>query len=311
MNESLVKYLAGLLDADGSLSLTFRQDPNGSDKFFVGLSMNLTSSDAVDLTGFVSSLPTLTGMGSIQRYGAKKQFIAWVVAKRADLEMLLPRLVKHMVIKAKHWQWLLEQWRENRTGQKGGWTCSAEEREILSNASKESRRTRVGPLKPKNHPTWAWLAGYLDGDGTYAHRHHRNGRTGTYQWSMLVSVLAHANDAVGLELICRSFGGQIKERDGNLRIWTRALGYHNRSFALRFLPHLAKHSRLKRPRIDAMIHHHQQRLSVPGCEKTFCKIDDCGRPSWGHQMCSMHYQRWRKANKSFVVSDSLNASSRV
>jgi hypothetical protein len=53
-------------------------------------------------------------------------------------------------------------------------------------------------------------------------------------------------------------------KDGSNKYWRRGLGQPNRSFALRFLPNLAKHSRLKRHKIDAIIHHHQQRLSVPG-----------------------------------------------
>lgn len=304
MNETFVKYLSGLLDADGSLSLTFRQDPNGGDLYFAGLMLSLASSDAVDQVGFTNSLPALTGMGTVQRYGAHDQFVSWKVAKRSDLEVLLPRLIKHMVIKAQHWQWLITQWRTNRDGKRHGWTVSASEREELSRASKESRRTRIGPLKPKNHPTWAWLAGYLDGDGCYRRTTHVQG--GYTQWTMNVSAIAHENDAVGLELIFKAFGGRIEAKRGHLREWVRPLGYQSRDFALRFLPPLAKHSRLKRDKIQAIISHHRQRLTVPGVERTYCKIEGCGGPSWGHHLCSKHYQQWRKGK--LIVSDSLNGS---
>jgi len=282
MNESLIKYLAGLLDADGSLSFTFKEDHGN---IYVGLVMSLASSDAVDVGGFVSSLPTITGMGTVQRYGANQQFIAWRVSKRAELEMLLPRLIKHMVIKAKHWQWLLSMWRENRTGQRNGWVCNKEQRQLLAEQSRQSRKERVGPNRPKNHPTWAWLAGYLDGDGCYTYR--KNGQ----QWHMKISALCHANDKSVLDFLHSAFGGQVANTEGDLWLWTRSLGYHNRDFALGFLPHLAKHSRLKRPKIDAMIHHHRQRLSVPGTTKTFCQIENCQRPTHGNGLCSMHYQR--------------------
>ena len=265
MNESLVKYLAGLLDADGSLSFSFKSDPNREGRYFVGLRLNLTASDAVDHGGFVASLPTETGMGTVSRYGANRQFACWTVNRRADLEMLLPRLTKHMVIKAQHWQWLLEVWRDARSQSK---TCTLAERDVLTAASKESRRLRVGPLHAKNHPTWAWLAGYLDGDGTYHYRKHfavKNGK-GYWQWSIKVSAVAHVSDVSALHFLERSFGGLIREhgQSENCKLWIRSLGYQNRSFALRFLPHLAKHSRLKRHKIDAIIHHHRQRLSVPG-----------------------------------------------
>lgn len=261
MNESLVKYLAGLLDADGSLSFAFKHDQNREGRYFVGLMMKLASSTAVDRGGFVDSLPSITGMGTFSRSGDEQQFKTWSVAKRADLEMLIPRLVKHMVIKAQHWQWLLDVWRSARADEN---TCSLSEREALTAACKESRRLNRGPLKPKNHPTWAWLAGYLDGDGCYTHRNNLCGKY--WQWTIHVSAVAHVNDAKVLEFLKASFGGRVQDhgQSKNVFVWVRNLGPRDRDFALRFLPNLAKHSRLKRYKIDAMIHHHRQRLSVPG-----------------------------------------------
>lgn len=262
MNESLVKYLSGLLDADGSLSYSFkRAEQHGRN--YLGLSLNLTASDAVDKHGFVSSLPEVTGMGSVSRYGDNKQFACWTVHKRADLEMLLPRLIKHMVIKAKHWQSLLDVWRDVRNAARkngGSATVSDKERDFLAEVSRHSRKLRVGPIKPKNHPTWAWLAGYLDGDGWYSQR---QGKNCMY---MRVGAVAHTNDAWVLEFLRRSFGGSIKPhgQTSNCKIWYRSLGVRDTSFVLRFLPNLAKHSRLKRHKIDAMIHYHRQRLSDSG-----------------------------------------------
>lgn len=305
MNESLVKYLAGLLDADGSLSFNFKHDQNRPGRYFIGLNLHLTASDAVDRNGFVGSLPQLTGMGSTHRYGERKQFLVWSVGKRADLERLLPRLTKHMVIKAKHWQWMLDTWRALRQNSN---TVSEGERERLSAASKESRNTRVGPLKPKNHPTWAWLAGYLDGDGWYRYQKTYAKTIGHWQWSMSMGAVAHINDVSVLEFLQRAFGGIIRDHskdNDRLKIWYRSLGYQNRSFALNFLPNVAKHSRLKRNKIQAIIHHHQQRLSVPGMPRNYCEVDNCGRPATGHKMCSMHYQRWKRRKNSKHVSDSL------
>lgn len=258
MKEELIKYLAGLLDADGSLSFTFKGDPNRSGHNFIGLSLQLASSDAVDHHGFIDTLPEVVGMGTVNRYGAKSQFKTWRVSKRADVEMLLPRLIKHMVIKARHWQWLLDQWRDRRRT-----TCSDEERDVLKAESKKSR-LNAGPLKPKNHPTWAWVAGYLDGDGTYSYR--KNLCNGYWQWTINVSAVAHRNDIVSLEFLQNAFGGRIvpQGQSPDVIIWKRSLGYQNRSFAEQFLPNLAKHSRMKRHKIDAILNHHRQRLSVPG-----------------------------------------------
>lgn len=256
MNESLVKYLAGLLDADGSLSFAFRADSNKENRFFPSLFLRLASSSAVDKDGFVPALPELTGMGTYCVTGSKGQFRTWTVVRRADLEMLLPRLVKHMVIKARHWAWLLEMWRGHR-----GTGCSGEVRETLSKASKESRINRRGPIHPKNHPTWAWLAGYLDGDGWYRYRYDAPPQN---YWSMSVGAVAHVNDAHVFDFLVKAFGGSIREhgQSDDVKVWVRNLGVKDASFALRFLPNLSKHSRLKRHKINQMIHHHRQRLSA-------------------------------------------------
>ncbi len=301
MNESLVKYLAGLCDADGSLSFNFKRDTNRADRYFVGLMLHLCAADAVDKDGFVSSLPRAISMGSVVRYGTHKQFANWIVAKRSDLEMLLPRLIKHMAVKAQHWQWMLDYWRNHRGQDYSERTVSENERVALTAACKESRRTRQGPLKPKNHPTWAWLAGYLDGDGCYTYRKNF-ANNGYWQWTINVSAVAHVNDICVLEFLQKSFGGVIFEQgqSENVKIWRRALGYQNRSFALRFLPNLAKHSRMKRRKIDQMIHHHRQRLSVPGIERRYCEVEGCGRPRHGNGLCALHYTRKRREVQATV-----------
>lgn len=308
MDESLVKYLAGLLDADGSLSFHFANKKE-SGQCNLGLVIYLCASERIDKDGFVGSLPHLTGFGHgsvIEPKGVvicnkpsrqSQRINAWQVTKRADLEMLLPRLIKHMVIKAKHWQWMLDVWRQKR-----GVQIPAEVKEALVAQSKESRRTNVGPIKPKNHPTWAWLAGYLDGDGSYI----RSSKTkdGVTRWRIAVSAVAHVNDRHVLDFLQQAFGGSIFEDQRSPALhWRRMLGYQNRSFAEQFLPKVAKHSRFKRDKIYEILHHHRQRLSIPGPNRSFCEIDGCGKRVHGHGLCQMHYLRKRRHG----VSDSLNA----
>jgi hypothetical protein len=309
VNESLVKYLAGLLDADGSLSFQF-VNKDESNSYRVSLLIYLCASEGIDKNGFVKDLPNLTGFGGASAIQPKELVICgkpskqrytvnvWQVSRRADLEMLLPRLIKHMVIKAKHWQWLLDVWREKR-----GDRVTAEAKEALVAASKESRRTNVGPIKPKNHPTWAWLAGYLDGDGSYVYSS-KTRQNGWALWKIAVSAVAHVNDRYVLDFLRQSFGGEIypDHRSPALH-WRRMLGYQNRSFAEQFLPKLAKHSRFKRDKIDAILHHHRQRLSIPGPERQFCGIEGCDRRVHGDGLCRLHRDR----KKRLEVSDSLNA----
>jgi hypothetical protein len=255
LNESLVKYLAGLLDADGTLVISPHRGYD--DQVRWSLQLKLAAADVIDQHGFVASLPTLTGFGSVIRYLDKYTY--WTVGHRADLEMLLPRLIKHMVIKAQHWQWLLDLWRDWRSQEKGQKSMSERDWLAFQQAYRESRKLRVGPIKPKNHPTWAWVAGYLDGDGCYSFRTSQN-------HNMRLSVTAHVTDVSALEFLQRSFGGTIKpnSRTENVQVWWLGLGPSRRSFALSFLSNIVGHSRLKRHKIEQMIHYHRQRLSVSG-----------------------------------------------
>lgn len=262
MKESLIKYLAGLLDADGNLTFRYTEDKRRPGMFFVGLALNLGSASSIDRHGFVASLPTITGLGTVNSpnsYSGKGQYVNWNVCHRNELEKLLPRLVKHMVVKGKHWDWTYKIWQDIRHKGYGRQAVSITEREALEQARKESRKLNVGPLKPKNFPTWAWLAGYMDGDGYFVHRDPSKKRYG-----MWMGACAHITDVSVLEFLYKAFGGKITEhsKSQNVMEWERSLSNANRSFALRFLPKIVKHSRLKRHKIELMIHHHQQRLSV-------------------------------------------------
>ena len=251
MNESLVKYLAGLLDADGSLS--FESHTGADGRVRISLKLHLVAAESIDRHGFVASLPKLTGFGNV----SLGKYNQWSVGHRAQLEMLLPRVIKHMVIKAKHWQWLLDFWREWRSQEKGQKSLSIKEWEELRETCRASRRNNVGPLKPKNYPTWAWLAGYLDGDGCYSFRTSKNK-------NMRVSATAHKDDASVLEFIANSFGGTIKpnSRTDRVLVWWRGLGPAHSQFALNFASKLVKHSRLKKHKLEQLIHFHRQRLNI-------------------------------------------------
>lgn len=300
MNETLVKYLAGLLDADGCLSFNFRADKNDPDEFHVSLRLVLSASDNIDKDGFVESLYEKTGFGTVCRIPPNKTVAAWTVSRRSDLEMLLPRVIKHMVIKARHWQWLLDIWRKYRGlayGQKG---ISIEERELLSAQVRLSRKN-VGPLKPKNHPSWAWLAGYLDGDGHYTMRLDETGRN-----HVRVGATAHIDDAFVLSFIEKAFGGFTcpNHKRPNVLGWYRNLGSSETSFALRFLPNLAKHSKFKRRKIDDIIRWHRQRLRV---SSTVCGVKHCYKQIRCSGLCQLHYNRLiAQKRKAVGVSDSLN-----
>lgn len=241
-NESEIKYLAGLLDADGSLSFKFCKSSSG--KTFVYLILGLTASVKIDRAGYLRSLGERCGSTCEVTY-EKETFsdaMSWKVQKRSEVNMMLDRLVKHMVVKGKHWKNLQDMF----NAMKG--VDVTDYIDILKEYSYESRK-QSGPIKPKSHLTWAWAAGYLDGDGCY-----------TCSKVKHLGCITHKDDLDGIKLLHKAFGGTIyPERvQDNTVLWRVGLGTSNSALAKRILPKLHKHSRLKKWKIEQLLSFHNQ-----------------------------------------------------
>jgi hypothetical protein len=240
--ESEIKYLAGLLDADGSLSFKFC--PSSSGKTFVYLMLSLSAAESVDRGGYLKSLADRCGSLTHTVYEKETYSAAnsWKVQKRSEVNMLLDRLVKHMVIKGKHWKCLQDKFNELKGIDV---TDTVAELKLFSQESRKSS----GPLKPKVHPTWAWAAGYLDGDGCY-----------TCSKVKHLGCITHKDDLDGVKLLHKAFGGTIypERLQDNTVLWRVGLGAKNRGLALSILPKLHRHSRLKKWKIEQLIAFHNQ-----------------------------------------------------
>jgi hypothetical protein len=258
MQEVLLKYLAGLVDSDGSISFRFHKDPR-RDGYDIRLALEISQSSAVDVRGFIGKLPELTGFGSIdvtQGYNKSQHHVVrWTVCKRSHLEMLIPRLVKPMCVKAQHLQRMLATWQEKR-----GQLLSHDECDAIRDFSKSSRAV-TGPLKPKNFPSYGWLAGYLDGNGSFRAGRRKNGMTNgqqRYDYQASVHASCHRNDAAVLEFIQKTHGGYVKPHSSNenCMIWERSLGRAHRAFAVPFLSGLVAHAHLKKHKIEQLLAFH-------------------------------------------------------
>jgi hypothetical protein len=246
--ESEIKYLAGLLDADGSMSFKFCKTPTG--KTYLYLVLAISASDKIDRQGYIKSLGDRTG--SVCRVTYEKESYSdatkWHVQDRTALNKLVPRLTKHMLIKAKHWKRLhslYEAYKGVDVTDKVG---------QLKRIQTLSRRL-TGPLKSKNYPSTAWVAGYLDGDGCYSTK---NGVP------LHVGAISSTEDTIGLYLLQKSYGGSVYDpRSDNTQLWGRGLGVSHKSFAKDFLRKMVKHSRLKKHKIEQMLsfYNQPQRLS--------------------------------------------------
>lgn len=239
-NESEIKYLAGLMDADGWISFSFVKNR-------VYLSVAICQSVVYDKNGYLDSLGQRAGRTTVRKT-THRDVKTWHVRDERDLNILVPRLVKHMVIKGKHLQRMFDKYKSLR-----GTVCTDEELEELKTFSIESRKD-AGPLKAKTHPTWAWVAGYLDGDGHYNFSKKRE--------TARIEVCAHESDIVSLEFLQKAFGGTIKKMTGkdagsNFR-WFKNLGKRDKKFAQSFLKKVHKHSRFKKWKIEQILAFHNQ-----------------------------------------------------
>ena len=247
--ETDIKYLAGLMDADGCLSFRFTDN-------YCYLELSLAASESIDKHGYIDSLAEYAGSISIREYPGKNWSPShqWRVSKRSDLNMLIPRLTKHMVVKAQHWNNLFNKWNELRAT-----VLSDKEIEDLKLWSEESRKI-AGPLKPKNHPTWAWMAGFMDGDGYYSMQKGKVKHSPNYS-SLRIGAVCHKNDRVSLDLIKKAFGGSFKE-EGDVLRWYRNIGPRDKDFAVPFLKKVHSHSKLKKWKIEQMLAFHNNPVAT-------------------------------------------------
>lgn len=222
MKVTHAKYLAGLLDADGWFG--FQWKPNG--KAYPKMVLRQNDKRTLDWIKEHINIGWFTED-------------SWCLSSQRDINLVIPHILKHMVIKAKLWEWV--------------YTTDEPSKEEWIRRRKES-----GPLRDKKHPTWAWVAGYIDGDGWLVMQKRKD----TKGYTIRVGALSDYNDRVAVDLLHKAFGGNLCERDCGLQ-WQRGLGKGNRDFAINFLQKIVKHLVRKKHKAEMILQYHSQRLSNP------------------------------------------------
>jgi hypothetical protein len=244
MNETDIKYLAGLLDADGSFFYNY-----SCNRAYLTIALDLSTGIDRDCK-YTTWLAKELG---VKFYKRKRELNAEgveslkiICSKRATIEMLVPRLLKYLVIKGKHLNNLYTRWKE-LSGKK----LDDAEIQELKEFCIESRKV-AGPIKNKEWLPKAYVAGFIDGDGCYCMKK----SSGTYN----VSTVSHLNDRVVADLLFKQYGGRIHYQENWIR-WVRPLGRTNKVFAIKFLRDMHRHSRLKFYKIEQFLSYHSQRLN--------------------------------------------------
>jgi len=219
-SEQLNKYVAGLWDADGSLSFDYISD-------FVYLRGSISASAVVD-TDFVMlrALRDYYDLGRItydyQENGISR--CSWRLGT-TEFQTFFNRVGKHLRIKQTHFNNLLLKQREYRLKQ-----INEYEFQELKKFSKTSRQQSTWFKRPR-HLSWSWVAGFLDGDGCYRIR-----RRGGIIKSLCIKAASH--DLHILYKLQEDFSGSINMQtkgDDTIRCWRLGLGKGHIKSSLPFL----------------------------------------------------------------------------
>lgn len=222
-----MKYIAGFLDADGSVGIAWRAGIY-SPQLVVSFSQKETQDKPLHLIHkeFGGSLHVDTIKGS--RYTH--------LAFRAGPAMkLLSRIKKHLVIKRRYSDVCLEM-------VKNGKPSNLEDAKLKL---KNERKIKSLPLP--NFPPRKWLAGYFDGDGCIFSVIQKKGSA-----QITCSIASSWFDTEGIEIIQKSFGGFIRIMSKGNMVHQLFIGIPP-SKAKQFFGYFAKHLIIKKEQAEFVL----------------------------------------------------------
>jgi hypothetical protein len=223
------KYLAGLIDADGSFGVRYFRRSQGDFRpaMFLQVSQKATKNRILYLLqesfgGAVHTVDTTTGFGG-------SATSVWSVPHTEAMKLLY-RLDKYMVVKRGRAPLMIDYIHNNRRVTEDRLEAHRAQLDVLRRFSH----------KLPNYPSRKWMAGYFDGDGCFASRIDK--KSGYTYLSLRVT--AHKDDANGVLLLHKAFGGLINYSKGeNLPCWVLHLPP---SKALQVVGHFANNAVIKR-----------------------------------------------------------------
>lgn len=202
------KYIAGFLDADGSIWVDWKEK-----KMWLEFIQKTSNNGVLERIRETLGCGALLHKSVTNKNGTISEVSRVAISGQRAVDMVC-RLKPHLVAK-----------RERA------------DRFLIELGYPE----RVGKTSIPNHPSRAWLAGIFDGDGClYA----GFGPSRTRTASVKASIDGCTDETKGLELAQKGFGGVIETRGSGKQIrWTLRL---DASKAINFLSYIAPHLLVKR-----------------------------------------------------------------
>lgn len=226
-SEQLNKFVAGLLDSDGWVSLDFCRNR-------IQIQCGIVQSSSNDPNfQMMRGIRDFFELGTIVYRTYEKDShtdqCKWTLRTK-ESKILFNRLGKHLRIKGTHFENLV--YLSNNLGDLILTDPQVEELKDFSKCSRENSRW----LKFPKHPSYSWVAGYLAGDG------HFEFRTKRESYNLRVSAIANEKDIHILEFLQAAFRGRVARANLNPEkpnynnfTWRRGLGKSHKSFSIPFL----------------------------------------------------------------------------
>ena len=229
-SEQLNKFVAGLIDSDGWVSLDFCRN-----RIQIQCGIVQSSSNDPDFQ-MLRAIHDYYELGTViyrsHEIPSHTDQCRWTLRTK-ESKILFNRLGKHLRIKGTHWDNLI--YLSNELGDLILTDSQVNELKEFSTCSRNNSKW----LKHPKHPSWSWLAGYLAGDGHFEFRTKRD------SYNLRVSAIANEKDIHVLKFIEAAFRGRVaranlspEKPNYNNFTWRRGLGKAHKSFSLPFLKKL-------------------------------------------------------------------------
>jgi hypothetical protein len=181
------KYIAGFLDSDGYIGLAYRdlgreRTDNDTKRCYVNVEFTQKASRAEVLEMIHQEFGGSLGYNQANDSMQLKLF-------GQPGAMLLERVKKHLVIKRHYAEVALSLHKQ------------VVSRKETNTRFKQAKKAPCLPLP--NFPSRKWMAGYIDGDGSFYTKLHGKGPYA----SIALAIVAEVDHTEGLELIRKVFGG--------------------------------------------------------------------------------------------------------
>lgn len=240
-SEQLNKYVAGLFDTDGYVGFEFIVNR-------VYLRAGISQAASVDNDfELLRSLHEYYMLGTLTyTYNDRGVSMCHWRFSTKDCQTFFNRIGKHLRIKGTHFRNLLAMQKAMRLE-----FITEDLKKDLQQYSKESRKNTKWLKRPK-HLSYAWVAGFIDGDGSYRIRR-RDGKIKS------LCVKASVKETFILQKLKEDFKGSLNRHSEDLYTWRRGLGKGHMNFSLPFLKKMRKYSclRTKYGKIEEMIRYLQ------------------------------------------------------